>query len=499
MSAKVHFIGIGGAGMSGIARLLLARGVSVSGSDARESHVLAELRRAGAEVWVGQDGSKLRDAAGAEGLGEYTVVRSTAIRADNAELLAAQQAGARILHRSEALALAMGADRVLAVAGTHGKTTTTAMLAVALRAAGVNASYAIGAEVPELGANAALGEDTVFAAEADESDGSFLNYRPEVAVVTNVEPDHLDFYGSAEAVHRSFQQFVSLLPPHGALVICADDPGAAALADWFMQEGGTGGRLSGARLWRYGRFEDADFRLLGQARELRVESSLWAEPVALPLMAPGEHNALNAAAALAAAAAMLSAAEAQQLSPVSDWPQRAAEALASFRGAARRFEFRGEHGGVQVYDDYAHHPTEVRAALAAARSLLSAPQGRVLVLFQPHLFSRTREFASDFAETLTAADQSWVLDIYPAREEPIPGVTSELITKAAAPSTEANVGTLILAADPQRAVAEIAAAAQPGDLVLTVGAGSVTEQAGEILQVLMNRASLPPGEPGRPS
>lgn len=461
-AAAVHFIGIGGAGMSGIARLLLARGVPVSGSDANESALLADLRQAGATVWIGHDENHLGAAD--------TVVRSTAIREENPELAAARRAGLRVLHRSEALALAMGTDQVIAVAGTHGKTTTSAMTAVALRGAGLDPSFAIGAEVPELGSNAALGSSAVFVAEADESDGSFLNYRPRVAVVTNVEPDHLDFYGTAEAVHRSFERFVELLPQEGVLVVCADDPGATALGEHVAVAAESSDGVV-PKVWRYGRSADADFRLQGAPGELTVVGPGLTEPLPLSLEVPGEHNALNAVGALAATALVLP--------EVGAGLWQAAAALASFRGASRRFEFRGEHGGVRVYDDYAHHPTEVRATLAAARSLTSG-QGRVLVLFQPHLFSRTREFATEFAQALALADEAWVMEIYPAREDPIPGVSSALITGA-------GLGALRPAPDAEQAVKQIVAEARPGDLVLTVGAGSVTEQAGKIIAALMTR------------
>ena len=394
---RVHFIGIGGVGMSAVARIMVARGLPVSGSDAKDLPVMAELAAAGARIAVGYDAANLGYA--------QTVVAGSAIRQDNPELAAAHAAGLPVLHRSEALAATMAQDTAVTVAGTHGKSTTTSMITVLLQGAGLDPSFAIGANVPALGVNAATGTSPVFIAEADESDGSFLNYRPQIAVVTNVEPDHLDHYGTAEAVYASFDRFTALLPADGLLVACADDDGARALAQRTRERNNT-------RVVLYGTAEDADVKLHdGGPGDVSITTP--AGRFAVELQVPGRHNALNAAAAFAVATELGVA------------PEAAAGALANFSGAARRFEFKGEVGGVRVYDDYAHHPTEVRAALAAARSV--AGEHRVHVLFQPHLFSRTREFAHEFAAALKAADTALVLDIYPAREDPIPGVTSQLI------------------------------------------------------------------------
>ncbi len=452
---RVHFIGLGGAGMSAVARVMLGRGIEVSGSDARDSAGLQALRALGATVHVGHDAANLGNAS--------TVVVSTAIRATNPELAAAEAAGLRVIHRSQALAAAMEGSDVVAVAGTHGKTTTTAMITVLLRGAGLDPSFAIGGDVAALGVNAEAGSGKVFVAEADESDGSFLNYAPKISVITNVEADHLDHYGTAEAVFASFDRFVELLPEDGLLVACADDPGVRDLL----------ARNSGTPAATYGYGEDADVRITGTVADGRRSTSMLHfrdghtdRQQELELQVPGRHNVLNAAAAFTAALAL------------GVDPGTAARELGTFSGAARRFEPRGEARGVRVFDDYAHHPTEVAAALQAARAV--AGSNAVHVLFQPHLFSRTRNFAAEFAQALDLADSVTVLPIYPAREDPIPGVTSELIT-----SRLKTPGTV--AAQAQDAVQQIAARAAAGDIILTVGAGDVT-QYGQALVEALGRA-----------
>ncbi|ABY24219.1 UDP-N-acetylmuramate--alanine ligase [Renibacterium salmoninarum ATCC 33209] len=449
---RVHFIGIGGAGMSGIVRIMLARGISVSGSDAKESAGLLELGALGASVHAGH---AAQNVAGAD-----TVVISTAIRANNPELEFARTQGLRVLHRSEALAAAMAQDTVVAVAGTHGKTTTTAMIAVLLREAGLDPSFAVGGTVPALGVNAAHGAGGIFVAEADESDGSFLNYRPQIAVVTNAEPDHLDHYGTAEAVMEAFQSFIGLIPADGLLVACTDDDGALALAKQAAARG--------TRVVTYGRSAAAEVWLIndGAHRAIEFITPIGPQRLVLELQVPGEHNALNALAAFAVALEL--GVEAEQ----------ALSALAGFTGAARRFEFKGQVRGIRVFDDYAHHPTEVRAALTAARTV--ADGHHVLVLFQPHLFSRTHEFAAEFAAALSLADSIMVLDVYPAREDPIPGVTGELITEANA--------KLTFQPDRAKAIQELVARTANGDIVLTVGAGDVTEAGAAILDALATPA-----------
>ncbi len=449
---RVHFIGIGGVGMSAVARIMVARGVAVSGSDAKDLPVMAELAAKGARIAVGYAPGNLGDA--------QTVVAGSAIRPDNPELAAARAAGLPVLHRSEGLAATMAEDTVVTIAGTHGKSTTTSMVAVMLQGAGLDPSFAIGANVPALGVNAASGTSGIFVAEADESDGSFLNYRPQIAVVTNVEPDHLDHYGTAEAVYASFDRFTELLPQDGVLIACADDAGARALAERTLARGNT-------RVVLYGTSDDVPVRL-HDAGPGKVSMSTAAGEFAVDLQVPGRHNALNAAAAFAVALEL------------GVQPAAAAAALGKFGGASRRFEFKGSGRGVRVYDDYAHHPTEVRAALSAARAV--AGEHRVHVLFQPHLFSRTREFARDFAEALNTADTALVLDIYPAREDPIPGVTSALIAE------HLGAGGSLTGPD-HEAVQAVMAVAAPGDIVLTAGAGDVTAYGPMIVQALSTEPS----------
>lgn len=456
---RVHFIGMGGAGMSAVARLLLARGVPVSGSDAKDSAALRELESLGATVFVGQRG---QNAAGAA-----TVVVSTAIKDDNPELLAARERGARVVHRSQALAAAMHGRRVVAVAGTHGKTTTSSMATVALREAGLAPSWAIGAHVAQLGANAGLAEGDWFVAEADESDGSFLAYGPELAVVTNVEPDHLDFYGSAARLCASFERFVATIRPGGTLVACQDDAGSRALAERR--------RATGEAVLTYGADTAADVRIddvvprgVGSRARLTFSLAGGAETaVDLELAVPGAHNVADAAAAFAVGLA--AGAE----------PEALARGLAGFHGSARRFDLKGSAHGVRVFDDYAHHPTEVAAALRAARDV--AAGHRVYAIFQPHLYSRTRQFAVEFAQALELADEAYVLDVFGARETPLPGITGDTIVQH---SVSGRVHGTPRAAD---AVARAAAAAGEGDLILTLGAGDVTALGPQLVDRLAAR------------
>ncbi|WP_028279012.1 UDP-N-acetylmuramate--L-alanine ligase [Arthrobacter sp. H5] len=454
---KVHFIGLGGAGMSAVARVMLGQGVPVSGSDAADSKGLRALAALGAEVHVGHAAKNLGTAT--------TVVVSTAIRPSNPELIDARARGLRILHRSEALAHAMGGKDVIAVAGTHGKTTTTAMVTVMLQAAGAAPSFAIGGDVAALGVNAEWADGRVFVAEADESDGSFLNYSPRIAVVTNVEADHLDHYGSAAAVFEAFDRFTALLPPEdGTLVACLDDDGAAAL----VRRTGAGKRIR-----TYGYSSGADVMISGTRSLGSTSNSLLSFTLdgldssqELQLGVPGRYNILNAAAAFSVGLEL------------GIDPAAAAAGLASFSGTARRFEAKGESAGVRVFDDYAHHPTEVAAALTAARTVAGGHS--VHVIFQPHLFSRTREFAAEFADALSLADSVEVLDIYAAREDPVEGITSRLITDRLAVAGG-------YAPDPQKAMRDISERAAPGDIVLTVGAGDVTRLGPELVEVLGQR------------
>ncbi|MEU4671941.1 UDP-N-acetylmuramate--L-alanine ligase [Amycolatopsis sp. NPDC023774] len=458
---RAHLIGIGGAGMSGIARILLARGAAVSGSDAKESRALLSLRAQGAELFVGQRAENLDTLAQAPS----AVVVSTAIKESNPELAAARARDIPVLHRAQALAGLMEGHRVACIAGTHGKTSTTSMLTVALQHCRLDPSFAIGGDLNESGANAHHGEGGVFIAEADESDGSFLTYSPSVAVVTNVEPDHLDHHGTAEAYVKVFTEFVGRLQPGGLLVVCADDRGAATLGDAAAAED--------VRVRRYGRTATAE----GDVRVLdykpapdggQVRLSLDGEELDLRVAVPGEHMALNAVAALLAGLELGA--------PVAGL----AEGLAAFGGVRRRFEFKGRSGDVRVYDDYAHHPTEVAAQLKAVRT--AAGLGRVLVVFQPHLYSRTQTFAEEFAEALSLADEVVVLDVYGAREEPVPGVTGALIADGVTSPVHYQPAFDLAA----KLVADLV---KPGDLVVTMGAGDVTQLGPEILAELDRRTA----------
>ncbi|GAB2454875.1 UDP-N-acetylmuramate--L-alanine ligase [Xylanimonas ulmi] len=466
---RVHLIAVGGAGVSVVARLLAARRVPVQGSDAAQSATLDALRADGVRVWVGHDAAHVVAPDGRPLVD--TVVVSSAVREDNPELAAARAAGVRVLHRSQALASLMLGQRAVAVAGAHGKTTTSAMVVSVLRATGADPSFAIGGSVRVRDADGSvsavpgghLGAGDVLVAEADESDGSFLNYAPTLAVVTNVEPDHLDHYGTREAFDAAFVAFAGRVRPGGVLIACADDAGAAALAAAHRARGGT--------VVTYGAAEGADVVVsdivsTAQGVSATVRGGpLGDAPLDLRIAVTGTHNVLNATAAVVTAV-LLGAA-----------PTDAVAGAAAFVGTGRRFEPRGEAGGVRVVDDYAHHPTEIEALLRAARPIAGA--GRVLVLFQPHLYSRTRIFAERFAAALALADEVVVTGVYRAREDVDPTVSARTITDLL-PAT-ASGGTVRAVEDRVEAAHAVAALARPGDLVLTVGAGDVTQLAPLIL------------------
>lgn len=460
---RVHVLAVGGAGMSAVARLLLDAGLTVSGSDAKDSAVLGELRSRGATIHVGHSPEHVS--------GADTVVVSSAIRDDNPELAAAREHGLRVLHRSQSLASVMGQQRRVAVAGANGKTTTSSMLTAALLHLGADPSFALGGELAAQGTNAALGGGPDFVAEADESDGSFLVYHPDVAVVTNVQPDHLDFYGDYATVEAAYGEFARTVRPGGLVVACADDPGSARLAAALREDGGDEGAR---RVVTYGFADDADVRLTEAELEghgARATVTLDGTSHALTLRVPGRHNLLNAAAALAAAT----------LGCGHD-ADAVLAGLADFGGTRRRFEVRGEVDGVTVVDDYAHNPGKVRAVVATAAEI--ARPGRLHVIFQPHLYSRTADFATDFAEGLAPADDVILLDIYGAREDPVPGVTSEIV---AAPLRAAGRPVAVLTKGD--AVERVVASARTGDLVMTVGAGDVTVLAGLVVDGLRRRSS----------
>jgi len=460
---RVHFVGIGGSGMSGIARILLARGVPVSGSDAKDSRTVAALRALGAEVHVGHAAEHVDEAD--------TVVVSSAIRPGNVELAAARSRGLRVLKRAEALAAVMEGRRGVAVAGTHGKTTTTSMLTVALQHCGADPSFAIGGDLNESGANAHNGSGEIFVAEADESDGSFLQLSPYAAVVTNVEAEHLDFYATGAEVEKAFVAFVDRVDPAGFLVVCADDEGARRLAGVAAS--------GGLAVTTYGESPEADVRLDGL--ELAGFGSSF-EAIdhgrrlgRVTLQVPGRHNARNAAAALAAGLRM-------------GFPAGELRAgLAGYTGTRRRSEPKGSAGGVRVYDDYAHHPTELAAVLRAFRPI--AAPGRLVVAFQPHRYSRTAAFAPQFAAALALADEVVVMEVYGAGEDPLPGASGATIAAA----VPLPAGRVVFEPSWSAVPEQLAERARPGDLVLTLGAGDVTMIGPVLLELLAPRA----GEPAR--
>ena len=453
----VHFVGIGGAGLSGIARIMLARGIPVSGSDAKESRTLDALRALGATCHVGHDAAHVG--------GADTLVVSTAVRESNPEVVDATRRRLRILPRSAALESVMQGRTVVAVAGTHGKTTTTSLLTVALQHCGADPSFAIGGELNETGSNAHDGSGELFVAEADESDGAFLVYSPHAALVTNVEADHLDNYGTEEAYRAAFDQFVDRVSPDGFMVLCVDDPGAATLARTAVDRGRT--------VVTVGTGPGVDVR----ADDLRFAGSTSTFTVVdgdrrlgeVTLRIPGRHYVLDALCALACGLRLGFSFE------------DLARGLGAFSGTRRRMELKGQAAGVRVYDSYAHHPQEITGDLQAARSL--AGEGRVVVAFQPHMVSRTRIFGHDMGVALGAADEVVVMDVYVAREDPEPGVDGALVASAVPLAAEHVVFEPSWSATAQHLVDR----ARPGDVVLTLGAGDVTLLGPEVLELLGER------------
>ncbi|MGD1239099.1 UDP-N-acetylmuramate--L-alanine ligase [Mycobacterium seoulense] len=476
---RVHMVGIGGAGMSGIARILLDRGALVSGSDAKESRGVHALRARGASIRIGHDPSSLDLLPG----GPTAVITThAAIPKTNPELVEARRRGIPVILRPAVLARLMDGRTTLMVTGTHGKTTTTSMLIVALQHCGLDPSFAVGGEMGEAGTNAHHGSGDCFVAEADESDGSLLEYTPNVAVVTNIETDHLDFYGSADAYVGVFDAFVERLAPGGALVVCVDDPGAAALAERTAE--------LGIRVLRYGSTPDEgnaatllSWEQQGTEAVAHIQLAPDLDPEPYPrvmrLSVPGRHMALNALGALLAAIEIGASIDA------------VLDGLAGFEGVRRRFELVGNAGSVRVFDDYAHHPTEISATLAAVRTVLEqSGGGRSLVVFQPHLYSRTKEFAAQFGRALDAADEVFVLDVYGAREQPLAGVSGASVAE--------HVTAPVRYLPNFSAVADqVAAAAGPGDVIVTMGAGDVTLLGPEIVTALRTRDNRSaPGRPG---
>lgn len=493
---RVHMVGIGGAGMSGLARILLSRGGQVSGSDAKTSRGIIALRARGAQIAIGHDAAALDLLPGGP-----TVVVTThaAIPKTNPELVAARERGIPVLLRPHVLAGLMADHRTLLVAGTHGKTSTTSMSVVALQHAGLDPSFAIGGELNESGTNAHHGSGDVFVAEADESDGSLLEYTPDIVVITNIEVDHLDFFGSVDAYVAVFDEFTARIRAGGTLIVCLDDPGTVAL----VQRRAAQLSARGVTVLGYGTDADAVAipDVIPAATLLSwvphgaggLATVRFAQPVVdtaievpLTLTTPGIHMARNSLGAILGA--VCAGGELDQV----------IEGVEAFGGVRRRFEYKGSAAGVAVYDDYAHHPTEVAAVLAAARGVVGrggversrgGSRGRVIAVFQPHLYSRTEEFAEQFAAALDAADEVIVADVYGAREAPIPGVSGRSIADRLA-RPHRFVPDLSVLAD------VVATIAQPGDIVLTLGAGDITMQGSEILAALEGARPAPPSVAG---
>ncbi|GAA2040733.1 UDP-N-acetylmuramate--L-alanine ligase [Yaniella flava] len=477
-----HFLGIGGVGVSGIARIMAARGITVTGTDAKDLPVMEQLRTAGANIYVGYAAENIARATADTGDQIDVVIASTVAGPENPERQAAEAAGIPVYHRSEGLAAAMDGKKVLTVAGTHGKTTTSSMAAVTFDHAGFYPSYAVGSAIANLGTNADHGAGEWFIAEADESDGSLLNYTPDISIVTNIEADHLDYYGTEAAVHQVFTDYAAQIRPGGALIICADDSGADALGERYRDAAsdvapsiytyGLANSLQPAQVATTHQHHldvmitDIQPDTTGAGQQVTYKFADGSYQV-VSLKTPGAHNALNAAGVLLAAV-------------IAGIPSEdAARGLGAFTGSARRFEYHGMHDDIRVYDDYAHHPTEVHAAIDAAHTM--AAGHKVHVIFQPHLYSRTRDFAGEFAAALSEASTVRVLEVYRAREIPIEGVTAELITTQLSDALTGRYPHASQVASRDEAVASVVQAATPGDIILTLGAGDVNQLIDDVL------------------
>lgn len=459
LTGPVHIVGIGGAGMSGIARILVSRGVTVSGSDAKESKRLVALRALGVDARVGHDPENVAGAA--------VVVISTAIRPTNPEVVAAEERGIPVVSRAEALAAVMAGSRGVAVAGTHGKTTTTSMLTIAIQNCGADPSFAIGSELNDSGANAHQGAGDLFIVEADESDGSFLMLPAEAGIVTNVEPDHLDHWGTFEAIEEGFVEFAEGIGAAGGFVVlCADDPGSARTA--------AQARARGVDVRTYGVDPAADYVLSEVTTSASGSGALVTgadgAPVGrLTLQMHGTHNVLNATAALLTGIGLGLPTDGLL------------EGLSQFTGTRRRFDLKGEVAGVRVFDDYAHHPTEIAATLRAARDVVG--EGQLVVAFQAHHYYRTAMFVEEFGEALGLADQVIVLEVFAPGEEPLPGASGQsLASHVPLPADQ------VLFEPSWSAVAgHLAERARPGDIVMTLGAGDIVLLGSEVLDLLAER------------
>jgi UDP-N-acetylmuramate--alanine ligase len=455
----VHVVGIGGAGMSGIARILIARGVGVSGSDAKDSRRVSALRALGADVFIGHAVENVGDAD--------TVIISTAIPESNAELRYARESGLRVMSRAEALAAIMAGSKAVAVSGTHGKTTTTSMLTVALQHCGADPSFVIGSELNESGSNAHTGSGELFIAEADESDGSFLQLNAFAGIVTNVEADHLDYWGTLAAVEEGFDTFLAGIASQGGFaVVCIDDPGGAQLAQRALTAS-IDVRTYGVSPLALNRIEVSPVRPGTPASFTVLVNGIRSPEITLQV--PGQHNILNATAALVCGLGLGF--------PIGEL----ADGLASFSGTRRRFEFRGSADGVRVYDDYAHHPTEIAATLNAARGIVG--EGKLVVAFQAHHYYRTALFSKEFGEALGLADEVVVLEVFAPGEDPIPGASGQVMASNVPLAPEHVVFEPSWSAVPRH----LASRAESGDIVMTLGAGDISMMGPEVMALLEAR------------
>ena len=459
LNGRVHVVGIGGAGMSGIARVLLARGIEVSGSDAKDSRRLQALKPLGGKVFVGHDADNLL----ISGTQPSCVVISTAIGQDNPEVVKATELGIPVVSRAIALAELLENTTAISVAGTHGKTTTTSMVTVILQNAGKDPSFVIGSEMNESGSNAHQGSGELFVVEADESDGTFLVLPTTLGIVTNVEADHLNYWGSYEAIEQAFVDFiVGTGSRNGCAVVCGDDEGAKVVT--------KRARELGANVITYGQGKENDAVLTllpsGSVGSEFTISYLGQTHGPIKLLVPGAHNALNATAAFIAALTQ------------GCTSQQCVDGLQSFTGTHRRFEFRGEVSGVRVFDDYAHHPTEIDAVLRAARTVVGS--GRVLAAFQAHHYYRTALFSKEFGQALGLADFVVVLEVFAPGEVPIPGASGSTMANNVPLPAEQVVFEPSWSKVPTHLVEH----AKPGDIVLTLGAGDIGMMCPEILSLL---------------
>ncbi|MGR6321113.1 UDP-N-acetylmuramate--L-alanine ligase [Micromonospora soli] len=454
---RIHLIGVGGVGMSGLARLFLTRGLPVSGSELREWPSLAGLRALGGTIHMSHEAANLD--------GVDTVVYSSAIPQDHLEMAEARRRGLRVLHRSEALAAAMTGRRTVAVAGTHGKTTTTSMVTMVLQQAGTDPSFVIGGEISEVGSGAHHGTGEHFVVEADESDRSFLIYRPYVSIITNIEADHLNTYGDLANLEATFAEFARLTDPEGFVITCADDAGGRRLAEAL--------RAEGRRVWTYGESPDADLRMsdvTSSAQGVRYLAEVEGRSLGeIRLPVPGRHMALNSAAAVLAAYLL-------------GLPVTAAEAaLGAFPGVRRRFERKGVADGVLVYDEYAYHPTSMTLALQTLREV--AGEGRLIVVFQPYRLYRTRDLQAEIAAALAIADELVLLEVFGPGELRQPGEGSAALIEAVALPADRKV--FVEAWDD--VPAEVARRARPGDVVVTMGAPPISLMGDQLIDALLAR------------